>query len=225
MPERNGYLGLVFAIAVSACSKSEPPAPSKPPAPKTAAAAPAAPAKPADIDDGLKERLARQEAAAKMFEAKVLSPPAPKVPEPPAAAKPAPERAAPAPAPAAPQQVAAAPVQAPAKVEPPKAAPAPPRTDVAAVRPPPVPEAPSTRLVSRVDPDFPREAASAGVEKGNVKARLTLDAAGGVTRVEIIEATPRRVFDRAVLRALSQWRYNEGAAGRTVDMEIAFRSQ
>ncbi len=48
-------------------------------------------------------------------------------------------------------------------------------------------------------------------------------AAGNVTRVEIVEANPRRVFDRAVVRALSQWRYSDGAAGRTVDMEIAFR--
>jgi TonB family protein len=82
-----------------------------------------------------------------------------------------------------------------------------------------------TRLVNRVDPDFPREASSAGIEEGIVKARMTLDASGSVARVEIVEARPRRVFDRAVIRALSQWRYNEGAAGRTVDMEIAFKSR
>jgi len=56
-----------------------------------------------------------------------------------------------------------------------------------------------------------------------VRARMTLDAAGGVTRVEIVESSPRRVFDRAVVRALSQWRYSDGAAGRTVDMEVAFK--
>jgi protein TonB len=52
---------------------------------------------------------------------------------------------------------------------------------------------------------------------------MTLDAGGGVTRVEIVEASPRRVFDRAVIRALSQWRYNSGPEGRTVEMEVAFR--
>ena len=65
----------------------------------------------------------------------------------------------------------------------------------------------------------------AGVDQGSVKARMTLDSSGNVTRVEVLEANPRRVFDRAVVRALSQWRYNDGAAGRTVDMEIAFQSK
>ena len=78
------------------------------------------------------------------------------------------------------------------------------------------------RPVSKVDPEFPREAQLASVEKGRVKARLTLDATGEVTRVDIVEANPRRVFDRAVTRSLSQWRYESGAAGRTVEVELDF---
>jgi protein TonB len=58
-----------------------------------------------------------------------------------------------------------------------------------------------------------------------VRARLVLDANGGVTRVEILEAQPRRLFDRAVIRALSDWKYNEGAAGRTVTVELAFKAR
>jgi protein TonB len=81
------------------------------------------------------------------------------------------------------------------------------------------------RPVSKVDPEFPREAQLASVEKGHVKARLTLDAAGEVTRVDIIDANPRRVFDRAVTRSLSQWRYESGAAGRTVEVELDFKLQ
>jgi protein TonB len=79
--------------------------------------------------------------------------------------------------------------------------------------------------VSKVDPEFPREAQLASVEKGHVKARLTLDATGEVTRVDIVEANPRRVFDRAVTRSLSQWRYEPGSAGRTVDVELDFKLQ
>ena len=254
MPAARNYLWIALTAALAGCSKSEPPAPPKAqpqasaPAAPSSAAAPAAPAKQGDIDDGLKERLARQEAAAKMFESKVLSPPAP------AAPKAAPVESKPAPAPAAPQPAqgtvastpkAEPPKAAPAKAEPPrpappkveppkaespktesaKAAPAaspPPRTDLAAARTaqPPATEA-VTRLISRVDPEFPREAA--GYEQGNVKARMTLDATGSVTRVEILAANPRRVFDRSVVRALTQWRYNEGAAGRTVDMEVDFK--
>src|SRR5687768_12500740 len=227
---------LVLAgAALVGCSKSEPPPAPKPQvAPPKAAAPTPAPARTGEIDEGLKERLARQEAAAKMFEKNVLQPPPPKVPEPPAAAKAAPK---PEPPRAEAAKVAArteapkaaAPVSAPPPAPAPAQAPPPaaPRTDVAAARPAPAPAPAPTpaalRLVTRVDPDFPREAMQAGVDQGSVKARMTLDAGGNVTRVEIVEANPRRVFDRAVVRALSQWRYSDGTPGRTVDMEIAFR--
>ena len=78
------------------------------------------------------------------------------------------------------------------------------------------------RPVSKVDPEFPREAQLASVDKGRVKARLTIDATGEVTRVDIVEANPRRVFDRAVTRSLSQWRYEAGPAGRTVEVDLDF---
>ena len=77
-------------------------------------------------------------------------------------------------------------------------------------------------LVSKVDPEFPREAVQAGADKGTVKARMTVDGSGEVIRVEILEAQPRRVFDRAVIKTLSQWRFNTGAAGRTVEIDINF---
>lgn len=244
MLARTFILALAGGAIAAGCSRSEPPPLSRPPPPKIVGAPVAsAPVNPGDIDEGLKERLARQEAAARMFESKVLNPPAPKAPEPPAALKASTPPPPPAQPPVAPKPAAtsaavpAAVTQSPApartdpKAEPPKvaarsespkAAPAP-RTDVAAARTAPAPEAASSRLVTRVDPDFPREAIQAGVEQGNVKARMTLDAGGNVTRVDILDAQPRRVFDRAVVRALSQWRYSEGASGRMVDMEVAFR--
>jgi protein TonB len=78
------------------------------------------------------------------------------------------------------------------------------------------------QLVSKVDPEFPREAVQAGADKGLVKARMTLDGTGEVVRVEILEAQPRRVFDRAVIKTLSQWRFNAGANGRTVEIDVNF---
>jgi protein TonB len=78
------------------------------------------------------------------------------------------------------------------------------------------------RPVHRVDPEFPGEAVKAGAQKGKVTARMTLDGAGKVTKVEIVDALPRRLFDRAVTRALADWRYAEGAPGRIVEVEIAF---
>ena len=78
------------------------------------------------------------------------------------------------------------------------------------------------QLVSKIDPEFPREAVQAGADKGLVKARMTLDGSGEVVRVEILEANPRRVFDRAVVKTLSQWRFNAGASGRTVEIDVNF---
>jgi protein TonB len=77
-------------------------------------------------------------------------------------------------------------------------------------------------LVSKVEPEFPREAVLAGIEKGLVKARMTVDGSGGVTRVEVLEGNPRRVFDRAVVKTLSQWRFNTGASGRMVEIDVNF---
>jgi protein TonB len=82
----------------------------------------------------------------------------------------------------------------------------------------------SARVLSRVDPEFPREAQQAGAEKGIVKARMIVDGNGNVTKVEIVEANPRRLFDRSVVRALSAWKFNEGPAGRTFEQEIAFQA-
>ena len=234
---RQFAVGIIFAALVSACSKSEPPAPPKASAPITPAPAPAAdPSRPVEIDPALKERLARQEAAAQMFERKVLEPTPPKAAAPKAAESPktapapAPEPAKTAPPPEPPKVVAAAAPAKPAPAPEKSAAPAPtkteapaPRTDVAAAKPAAAAAPAAARLVTRVDPEFPREAVQAGVEKGSVRARMTLDEKGAVSRVEVVDATPRRVFDRAVIRALSQWTFNEGTAGRTVEMEVEFK--
>ncbi len=71
-------------------------------------------------------------------------------------------------------------------------------------------------------PEFPSEAARAGYDEGRVKVRLNVDASGEVSRVEVVDANPRRVFDRATVRALSQWRYAAGSA-RVVEMDLSYR--
>jgi protein TonB len=223
---------LAIAFTVGACSKGEPESgQTRPNTPVQVAKPVESSASAQETNEALRERLARQEAASKMFdkpEAAKAPPPKPEAPrldtpkvEAPRSAPPRSEAHKPeAPKPDAPKAEApkAEPPKAePAKIEPPPAA----RVEAAA----PKPAAPSTaaRLLTRVDPDFPREAVKAGVGDGSVKARLTLDAAGAVTHVDIVEATPRRIFDRAVMSALSQWKYSEGAAGRQVDVEVGFK--
>src|SRR5258708_25468750 len=58
------------------------------------------------------------------------------------------------------------------------------------------------RPIHRVDPEFPRWAFRAGVNHGIVSARLTVDADGRVTAVEIVHAEPQHLFDQAVAQAL-----------------------
>lgn len=62
------------------------------------------------------------------------------------------------------------------------------------------------RPMVRTDPQYPVDAARDGIE-GYVALSFGVSASGQVTDIEIIEAEPKRVFDRAAKRALSNWRY------------------
>jgi TonB family protein len=137
--------------------------------------------------------------------------------EPPASTAPAPVTLA---TPAATAQPAAPAVVVP--VPPPSA---PPPVQLAAAAPSTLPTRPATRKlepVAREEPDFPRDALANGITKGMVRARLAIDASGKVTGVEILDAQPRRVFDRAVTRALARWTYEPGEPARTTEVEVSF---
>ncbi len=117
------------------------------------------------------------------------------------------------------QPVAPAPVIAP-KVEPIAA----PKADPEPVAAPVAPRSGGVaRVVSRESPEFPREAVRAGVSEGRVSVRMSVDANGNVTNVSILDAQPRRVFDRAVREAVSRWKFDTGNEGRTAETEIVFK--
>ncbi|MFC3120348.1 energy transducer TonB [Agaribacter flavus] len=61
--------------------------------------------------------------------------------------------------------------------------------------------------IFRQDPKYPPEAARDGKE-GWVKLSFTINEIGGVEDVEVIDAQPKRIFDREAKRALRKWRYN-----------------
>jgi TonB family protein len=134
-----------------------------------------------------------------------------------------------APAPAAPPPVAPAPV-APPPVAPapaPTPAPAPAAAPAVAASPAPAPTpapaaaaAREAKLIDRVEPEFPR---NAEVDSGSVRARLSINGQGAVTNVEILEATPARVFDRNVRTALSRWRYEAVGEPSTRVVEVSFK--
>jgi protein TonB len=73
----------------------------------------------------------------------------------------------------------------------------------------------------RVDPVFPRQAQRDGIS-GRVIAHVVVQPNGSVSEVRIISAQPPRVFDREVIRALSQWRFNPEPVGFIGEYEIVF---
>jgi protein TonB len=58
----------------------------------------------------------------------------------------------------------------------------------------------------RIEPTYPRAALARGIE-GWVRVQFSVTASGAVTDVQIIEADPPRLFDKAALDAVRQWRY------------------
>ncbi len=91
--------------------------------------------------------------------------------------------------------------------------------------PPPAP-APDTRvvIVARSEPSYPVEGVRQGILKlVIVKARVTIDARGGVTDVVILEGGPISAFGRETRLTLKQWKFNPGTSGRTLDIEISFK--
>ncbi|MDT9000483.1 energy transducer TonB [Paucibacter sp. APW11] len=83
----------------------------------------------------------------------------------------------------------------------------------------------SPKVVKKVPPEFPREATQRGVSAGSVKAKLSIDAEGKVTEVSIMESEPPRVFDRAVTRALMEWRFEGNGEKQTHEVKLVFKAE
>ncbi|AWB69059.1 energy transducer TonB [Saccharobesus litoralis] len=60
--------------------------------------------------------------------------------------------------------------------------------------------------IVRVEPRYPAAAARNGIE-GWVSLQFSINELGAVEDVLVIEAQPKRVFDREAKRALSRWKY------------------
>ena len=111
---------------------------------------------------------------------------------------------------------------APAGTAPAANAPAP--ADAAKPAPaPPVQASPvrkEFKPLQRVNPSFPRQALQQGIT-GKVTAWVHVAPNGNVTNVEIKQSS-NRLFDREVVRALSQWRFNPEPVGFIGEYEIVF---
>lgn len=66
--------------------------------------------------------------------------------------------------------------------------------------------------IVRIDPKYPPQAARDGKE-GWVRLSFTINEAGGVEDIKVLEAQPKRVFDREARRALAKWKYKPKIEG------------
>jgi periplasmic protein TonB len=80
------------------------------------------------------------------------------------------------------------------------------------------------KVVKKVPPEFPNEAAKKGINTGVVKAKMTIEANGTVSGVEIVEAEPKRIFDRAVTEALKEWKFEPGEK-TTHEVKLVFKNE
>lgn len=60
--------------------------------------------------------------------------------------------------------------------------------------------------IVRINPKYPMQAARDGIE-GWVRLSFTINEIGGVEDVKVIEAQPKRIFDKEARRALKKWKY------------------
>lgn len=71
----------------------------------------------------------------------------------------------------------------------------------------------------RIEPVYPYRAQQSGIE-GFVTLRFSVNAEGGVQDVEVVEAKPKRQFERAAIQAINKWRYQPrpGATDKLVQV-------
>ncbi|RUT65691.1 energy transducer TonB [Morganella morganii] len=64
------------------------------------------------------------------------------------------------------------------------------------------------KALHRSDPVYPARARSLGKE-GKVRVRFDVDSDGRIQNIDIIEASPKNMFERAVRDAMRKWRYEK----------------
>lgn len=66
--------------------------------------------------------------------------------------------------------------------------------------------------ISKAAPVYPAAAKRRNIE-GWIKVKFLVDEQGQVDRVSVLEAEPKGIFDQAVLRCVSAWRFKPGTKG------------
>ena len=82
---------------------------------------------------------------------------------------------------------------------------------------------PKPRLIYAPAPAFPPRAAQPGLS-GTGHFRLTFDAQGNVTNIQVIQSTGNGLFDEAAIRTLRQWKSSPGQ-GWVVTVPLTFQTR
>ena len=80
------------------------------------------------------------------------------------------------------------------------------------------------KLVKMVQPEYPQEALLRGIE-GWVDVSMEITAAGTVVAPRIEDSSRGRLFNRAALNAVQQWKYepHDGATSERLRVRLQFR--
>jgi outer membrane biosynthesis protein TonB len=83
------------------------------------------------------------------------------------------------------------------------------------------------KILKKVPPEFPGEATRKGITDGVLKAKLSIDGAGAVTEVAIVEATPAKakVFNDAATTALNQWKFEGTGKPQSFELKLVFSQE
>ena len=83
------------------------------------------------------------------------------------------------------------------------------------------------KVLKKVPPEFPLEATRFKVSEGVVKAKVSIDGAGSVTDVTVIENTPpkAKVFNDSAIAALTKWKFEGSGKGETTEIKLVFSQE
>jgi protein TonB len=230
---RGDTAALAPAALIPADALAEPPTPGRrsteravPPAPTPVAPARLAP-EAAPLTETESSAATNASSSAPAIAAAPLASAAPVArPQPPASDAPTGLKVSAAPAPAgdAVVPVVAAP-PSPAAAAPAAPDGAPPPEQLASLAPPERPKSGPVQLRPRRHdpPEYPAYALRAKILKGNVVARVRVNAEGRVEKVDIVRATPPIVFDDEVKRALSNWTFDPPGESVDTTVELDFK--
>jgi TonB family protein len=83
------------------------------------------------------------------------------------------------------------------------------------------------KVVKKVPMEFPEAAIRRGVDKGVLKTRVTVDGAGAVTEVAVLETIPAKakVLNETVVETLNKWRFEGSGKPNTFELQVVLTAE